>query len=103
VDPRPGGVFRLGPGPGPEKVLEIEPEKLLVHDWREPGLPDSRVSWRIEEGEEATLMTLTDHGPHPAGEDPEARDRRIFRWLGAILHLKQLAERGITPRDYQEG
>jgi uncharacterized protein YndB with AHSA1/START domain len=102
VDLQPGGTYQLGPGPGPRRLLEVEPEKLLVMDWHEEG-QEGRVSWRIEEGEEATQVILTDHGPHPAGEDQEARDRRLFRWLGTVLHLKQLAERGITPREYQEG
>lgn len=103
IDLRPGGAYELGPGPGPRTALEIEPEKLLVTDWHEPELPIARMSWRIEEGELATLVTLTDHGPRPQAESRDQKDRRIFRCLGSILHLKQLAERGMTPREYQEG
>lgn len=99
----PGGVFELGPGPGPRHVLAVEEEKLLTFDWHEPPKPVTRVSFQIEEGEDATLVTLIDHGPHPPDEDPVDRDRRIFRWMGAILHLKGFAERGVTPREYQEG
>ncbi len=103
VDLRPGGVYDLGPGPGPRRVLEVEPEKLLVHDFEEPGRPDSRVSWRIVEGGESTSVTLTDHGPLPPAGDAGRRDGRTFRWAGAVLHLKQFSERGVTPREYQEG
>jgi len=103
VDPVPGGVFDLGPGAGPRRILDLVPEKLLVFDWHEPGGPPGRVSFQIEETDEASRVTLTDHGPHPPGESNDARDRRILRWLCAILHLKQLSERGMTPREYQEG
>ena len=102
IDPRPGGVLELGSGPGPKRILELEPEKLLVFDWHEAGRPPGRVRISIEEGEEATVLTLAEEDL-PPGEAEAARDRRIFRWAGAILHLKQLAERGTTPREYQEG
>src|SRR5574341_149146 len=79
--------YRL-PGQTDIKIFETEPEKLLSIDWHEPGRPVGRVSFQIEEDDEATRVTLTDHGPHPSDESADARDRRIFRWLGAILHMK---------------
>ncbi len=105
VDLRPGGVYDLGSarGFGSRTVLAVEPERLLVHDWHEPGQPAGKIAWSIAEGDMETIVTLTDQGPRAADETEAARDARIFRWLGAVLHLKQMSERGITPREYQEG
>ncbi|RNC80602.1 MAG: SRPBCC domain-containing protein [Phycisphaera sp.] len=33
---------------GPTKVLELEPERLLIHDWTYEGDSTNRTEWRIE-------------------------------------------------------
>ena len=99
VDLRPGGAFRLGSGEkGPGEVLEVDVERRLVHDWRWEGGTKSRVEWTIEETEEDTLVSLKDLGPW----DPGAlRERLYIHWGAVLLNLKQMSERGISPRGYQ--
>ena len=35
VQPETGGVFELGAGPGPRRILALEEEKLLTIDWHD--------------------------------------------------------------------
>jgi uncharacterized protein YndB with AHSA1/START domain len=101
VELKAGGAFRLEPGPpGPEKILELEPGRRLVHDWRWKGSAVSTIEWRIEETDGDTVIELTDHGPWDPGAD---RDQLVFHWASVILDLEQFSERGSTPREYQDG
>ncbi len=96
----PDGTFTLGlEDEGPAKLLALEDGRRLVHDWLWSDQSRSKVEWMIEETDSATRITLTDHGPW----DPTAHldERRIY-WASTLLHLKQMSERGETPRDYQE-
>ena len=102
IDLREGGSFRLqGEGAaaaGPSRILELEPGKRLAHDWRWEDGTVGRVDWRIEETDDDTLLSLTDHGPwSPTGD----RDRVGLYWASSILHLTHLSEKGITPREHQ--
>ena len=33
---------------GPGTITELEPGRVLVHDWSWPGEPDSQVRWELE-------------------------------------------------------
>ncbi len=95
----PGGPFRLGlPGAGPSRLLEFNPGQRLVHDWIWEGGTTGRVEWTIRETDEATLVAVIDHGPWDAGD---RRALLALHWASLLLHLKQMSERGVTPRDYQ--
>ncbi len=100
VELEPGGAFRLGlEDEGPANILELEEGRRLVHDWVWSDLSRSRVEWIIEDTDAATRVTVADHGPW----GPGARaDERHIQWASTLLHLKQMSERGVTPRDYQD-
>lgn len=54
VDLRPGGRYSYGwkdehGGPmGPSRIIEVEPGRRLVHDWRHEGDATERTEWTIE-------------------------------------------------------
>ena len=99
VDLRAGGTFRLqkASGTGPRKILEYTPARKLVHDWHWEGGTVGRIEWDIEETDNDTLLSVTDHGPW----DPSAeRDRLGLLWASSLLHLEHLSARGITPREH---
>lgn len=100
VELREGGVFCLDSevGRGPSRVLELTPQERLVHDWRREDGTVGRIEWRIEETDDDTLLSVTDHGPWSPSTD---RDRVGLYWASSILHLKHLSEKGITPREQQ--
>ena len=94
-----GGRFDLGlENGGPRTVLEVEEGERFVHDWHWDTDHVSRVEWRVAENDMDTRVSVVDQGPWPA-ELP--RDRVALLWVTSILHLKQMSERGITPREYQ--
>ncbi len=100
IDLAPEGTFKLGlEGEGPSRILDIEEGRRLVHDWTWGDSDESRIEWTIEETDAATRVTFVDQGPWAAGV---RRDARRIYWASTLLHLKQMSERGMTPREYQE-
>jgi uncharacterized protein YndB with AHSA1/START domain len=101
VDLRPGGDFRLGlEEGGPETAIEVDEGRRLVHDWAWPGGARGRVEWTIEETDEDTRVSVRDLGPW----DPaQGREALLVRWAATLLDLKQMSERGVAPREYQNG
>jgi uncharacterized protein YndB with AHSA1/START domain len=99
VDLRPGGPFRLGlEGWGPSTVLEVEAGRRLTHDWKWLDGTLGKVEWSVEETEEETRVSVSDTGPwHP----DLPRECFLTHWAATLLSLKQMSERGTTPRDYQ--
>jgi uncharacterized protein YndB with AHSA1/START domain len=94
-----GGAFCFeGEPQGPSEVLEVDEGKRLAHDWDWPDGSKSRIEWRITETEGDTLVSVEDDAP-PA--DARERTRRAIYWASALLHLIQMSEKGITPREYQ--
>jgi len=99
VDLRPGGPFRLGlDGWGPSAVLELDQGRRLAHDWKWPDGTCGRVEWNVEETEEDTRVSVCDAGPWDSGLP---REFYLTHWASTLLGLKQMSERGITPREYQ--
>ena len=99
VEPKPGGVFDFGgAGDGPRRILELEPERRLVHDWHWNDETASRVSWTIADTDEATRVSVCDEGPWPASC---RRDQLAIHWAAWLLNLKQMSQRGVTPGEYQ--
>jgi uncharacterized protein YndB with AHSA1/START domain len=99
VDLRPGGDFILGrDGEGPRRVLEVAPGERLLLEWEWEGGARGAIEWTIAETETATRLTLRDPGPWDPGL---RRDALAIGHASTLLHLKQMSERGITPREYQ--
>jgi uncharacterized protein YndB with AHSA1/START domain len=100
VDLRPKGAFRLGlEEGGPESVIEVDEGRRLAHDWAWPGGARGKVVWTIEEADEDTRVSVSDLGPW----DPApGRDVLLMRWAATLLDLKQMSERGVAPREYQD-
>lgn len=97
---RPGGRFHLEAGDqGPAAVVVAEECARFVHDWRWPGGEASRIEWSLEETDSAVRVRVEDHGPWP-GDLPRAAVS--VRWAAALLHLKQMSERGVSPRGCQD-
>jgi uncharacterized protein YndB with AHSA1/START domain len=100
VELAPGGAFRLGPEVvGPERILELVPERLLAHDWRWEDGTLGRLQWTLEETDEETRVALVDAGPWPAAAE---RDSLAILRGSTLLALQQMSEKGITPREYQD-
>ena len=83
---------------GPRRIEVFEPENRFVHDWHWDATTTSRIEWRVEEGDEATRVSVEDHGPWPA--DCEREEIAIY-WASTVLELKRFAERGISAREFQ--
>ncbi len=86
-------------GSGAQKLLACEEEKLLSYNWIWPDESEGKVSWKIEEGEVSTVVTLEVENPY---NDPLNPLSLPLEWATKILYLKQMAERGVSPLDYQE-
>lgn len=50
---------------GPAKIVEMEPEKRLVHDWYYPDDGSSQVEWTVEGEGGTTTVRLTHTGLEP--------------------------------------
>jgi uncharacterized protein YndB with AHSA1/START domain len=101
IDLRPGGRFILeGAGAGPREVLEVDEGRRLVHDWVSKGGTRGRVQWTLKETEEDVRLAVSHSGPP---EEGIPRDASLLHWSSMLLYLKQLSERGTTPREYQNG
>jgi uncharacterized protein YndB with AHSA1/START domain len=99
VDLRRGGAFRLGlQAIGPETVIDVEEGRRLVHDWAWPGGARGTVEWIVEETDEATRVSVRDLGPW---DQDAGRDGLLIHWAAVLLDLKQMSERGVSPREYQ--
>lgn len=100
IELEPQGAFALDlDDGGPTRVVEVDDGLRFVHDWVWRGGTRSTIEWTIEETDLATRVTLTDRGPWP----PDVcGDARRIHWASTLLHLKQMSERGVTPRDYQD-
>jgi hypothetical protein len=56
------------------------------------------VEWIVDETDETTRVSVRDLGPWDPGA---GRDGLLIHWAAVLLDLKQMSERGISPREYQ--
>jgi uncharacterized protein YndB with AHSA1/START domain len=99
VDVRAGGHYRYGwkyeidgrpVDGGPTRILDcVEGEKLVTDwpDWRgEPGRPDTRVTWLLEDVDGGTRVTLL----HEGFDHPARMSDYPFGWVGFLERLQGL-------------
>ncbi|MCG8590331.1 MAG: SRPBCC domain-containing protein [Proteobacteria bacterium] len=77
--------WRLGDPPvavGPARILELVPDRLLVHDWCWPDEPSSRVRWELSPSDAGTLVRLVHE---------ESRDlTHVIGWSDALVGIGRL-------------
>lgn len=99
VEPRAGGKYDFGwtevcadnaQPTGPRNVIEIVPNRLLVHDWHHGNEPVTRVRWELEElaGGKQTRVTLR----HARYDDKETNDGYRQGWAGYLVDLWQFVQ-----------
>jgi len=94
------GEFRLADTPpGPTRVLAVEPGARFLHDFVWDESSTSRVEWRIEEGEDATRIEVSDDSRPTA---PHERLRRGIYWANTLLDLARFSTRGVSGREFQD-
>lgn len=85
-----GGVYSYGwKTGGPSRVLELVPDRLLVHDWSVEGEPATRVRWELEPLGDRTRVTLT-HSPFQS--DKHRLGHRLG-WSALLTVLQRLSTR----------
>lgn len=91
VDPRPGGAFELGLDLGPDRILEIDPDRRIVlRTPRDRG--DLRATLALEPKASGTAVYLTSSGYAPEEEGDVLRDRG--RWSDRLMCLRNFVEGG---------
>jgi uncharacterized protein YndB with AHSA1/START domain len=71
---------------GPLRILELVPNRLLVHDWCWVGEPDGQVRWELSPTESGTRLRLT---------HIESRDyTHTLGWSDALVRIRQLVTKG---------
>ena len=91
IEPRPGGAFSMGWDGGPDRVLEITPDRRLALRWpRSRG--DLRVAFDLETKASGTAVYLsaTGYGPDEASEILYHRGG----WSDLLVCLKNFIEGG---------
>lgn len=91
VEPRVGGRYDFGwDGRGPERITELDTDKVLAYSWRVPGTPDTTVRWALRSSRGSTYVTLVHNG---FADDRVAEELRQ-RWPGYLVEIKRLLELG---------
>ena len=63
VEPQVGGRYDFGwDNRGPERITELDPDKVLAYSWRLPGITDSVVRWALRSSRGSTYVTLVHSG-----------------------------------------
>lgn len=115
TDPRPGGVYRFffespeHPEPGETRegtFLDVQPNKRLSYTWHapldppgeEPGGPETKVEFALNEKAGVTDLVLTHSGfGYGAGWD-RSLEEHSERWAFFVLNLRSYLERGTDAR-----
>ncbi|GAB5496674.1 MAG: hypothetical protein Phyf2KO_17540 [Phycisphaerales bacterium] len=99
VDLREGGGYSYGwdldiegcDCVGPTKIIELERERLLIHDWTYEGDSTNRTEWRIEPlGEDRCRVSVKQVGIKTAKEHGGYTNG----WAKFLLALRQLCASG---------
>lgn len=92
IEPAVGGRYELGwSGYGPERIVELEPDKTLAYSWRNHGgAGESVVRWSLRGSRGSTYLTLL----HEGIADDVLAERYRQGWPPYLVELKRLLELG---------
>lgn len=92
IEPRVGGVYDYGwKDGGPRRILALDPPRLLSFSWLyPPETAETVVTWRLEENDGITRLTLEHSGFTPEYDDEEYR----AGWFSFLAIIKGLVELG---------
>jgi uncharacterized protein YndB with AHSA1/START domain len=91
VDPHVGGRYDFGwDNRGPERITELEPDKVLAYSWRLPGITDTVVRWALRSSRGSTYVTLV----HSGFTDDTVAEEFRQGWPAYLVELKRLLELG---------
>jgi len=99
VELRAGGEYSYGwtttakdgavSSAGPSRLIEVVPDRLLVHDWRYGDEPLTRVRWELVPlGSSRTRVTIT----HTKFDDETMHGGYVQGWAAFLVALKELTE-----------
>jgi uncharacterized protein YndB with AHSA1/START domain len=84
------GTSSHGAETGPERILELDPDKVLAYSWRHPGSPDTVVRWSLRGSRGSTFLTLT----HNGFASNELSEQYRQGWPTHLVELKRILELG---------
>lgn len=90
VEPEIGGRYDFGWDHGPERILELLPDRILAYSWRFPDSPDTVVRWELRGSRGHTYLTLVHSGFADGGLAEQFRQG----WPGFLVEIKRLHELG---------
>ncbi|HEY7224586.1 MAG TPA: SRPBCC family protein [Micromonosporaceae bacterium] len=92
VEATVGGRYDVGwPGYGPDRIVELDPDKVLAYSWRNHGgAGESLVRWSLRGSRGATYLTLV----HSGIDDDALAERYRQGWPPYLVELKRLLELG---------
>ncbi|HEX6873129.1 MAG TPA: SRPBCC domain-containing protein [Micromonosporaceae bacterium] len=90
IEPSVGGRYDLGWDHGPDRIVELDPDRVLAYSWRHAGEPDTAVRWTLRGSRGSTFLTLI----HSGFADDTLAERYRQGWPGVLVELKRMAEQG---------
>jgi uncharacterized protein YndB with AHSA1/START domain len=92
IEPKVGGRYALAQeGFGPDRIVELDPDKSLAYTWRNHGgAGESLVRWSLRSSRGATYLTLV----HGDIADDALAERYRRGWPPYLVELKRLLESG---------
>lgn len=97
VEARAGGAYSFGwrmedkagreISIGPSKLLEVVPNRLVVHDWSHRDEPGSTVRWELTPAPGGTTVRLT----HTVPNDEPTRGGYVGGWTSFLVELADFA------------
>jgi uncharacterized protein YndB with AHSA1/START domain len=73
---------------GPTKLIEVIPNRMLLHDWQYGDEPATRVRWDLEPLGKRTRVTIT----HTKFDDQTMHGGYTQGWAAFLVGLKELSE-----------
>jgi uncharacterized protein YndB with AHSA1/START domain len=90
VEAEVGGRYDFGWDHGPERIVELDPEKTLAYSWRYPDHPDTLVRWTLRGSRGSTFITLV----HSGFTDDALAEKYRQGWPPFLVELKRILEQG---------
>ncbi len=91
VEPQVGGRYDFGwDNRGPERITELEQDKMLAYSWRLQGTPDTVVRWTLRSSRGSTYLTLV----HSGFSDDKVAEEFRQGWPAYLVEMKRVLEEG---------